>query len=634
MPYFLRPVGLFVSVFILAIISVPWIFGQERNNDEMAPGPNAAVDRMNEAPKVSVGENVQVSSANKKRPHYELDLVSHPTDPKVLLGAGMVWTDAEDKYDVVVYRSSDGGQHWTPTLEVARRGVTQDPTLALDRDGQAYLAEFGSGKMLLHRSPDSGKSWCEPRKLYGMDRPWISVSSRGAAHEGRVYVHGKGGAGDADIAVVRADSNGANFLSRTDLDLASGNRRVLTTGNSVILSDGTIVFPYLVRIGDIGRYEAETSPNPRVEREHNALLKVAVSQDGGERFEAETVARWFHRFGRGQSATMSSLAVDTSTGPFQDRLYVAWTDFRSGSGQILLSHSNDQGKHWSDPLVVNRNGGPAFRPELAVNREGVLGISWYDRRDSPTGLGWSVRFAASVDGGVTVTPSVRVSEEAFRYSWDRGLVVKSRSKRGRYHKANTFLHAFNDIGGHTAGFAADAKGVFHPFWVDNRTGVPQIWTAPVDVEGESVRHGASSLAGLQDVTSKTALIVERSQYDDSTHTVTLEARLQNRSNDTIRAPVVLRIIDLWSEFGEVELAGRFKGRRSHGAVLPMTPHLENGRIPPDSSTSSITLRAEIESPKALGTLKPPPPGRRVPGYAILQTKAKALGQIGAPAGSQ
>jgi hypothetical protein len=42
--------------------------------------------------------------------------------------------------------------------------------------------------------------------------------------------------------------------------------------------------------------------------------------------------------------------------------------------------------------------------------------------------------------------------------------------------------SFKFMGGDTAGLTADASGVFHPVWVDNHTGVPQVWTARVTVE--------------------------------------------------------------------------------------------------------------------------------------------------------
>ena len=33
----------------------------------------------------------------------------------------------------------------------------------------------------------------------------------------------------------------------------------------------------------------------------------------------------------------------------------------------------------------------------------------------------------------------------------------------------------------TAGLAADSAGVFHPTWVDDQTGILQVWTAGVKV---------------------------------------------------------------------------------------------------------------------------------------------------------
>jgi hypothetical protein len=38
--------------------------------------------------------------------------------------------------------------------------------------------------------------------------------------------------------------------------------------------------------------------------------------------------------------------------------------------------------------------------------------------------------------------------------------------------------------GDTAGLCADADGVFHPLWIDNRTGERQVWTATFRVATE------------------------------------------------------------------------------------------------------------------------------------------------------
>ena len=108
-------------------------------------------------------------------------------------------------------------------------------------------------------------------------------------------------------------------------------------------------------------------------------------------------------------------------------------------------------------------------PEVAVNKDGVVGVSWYDTRDTPGAEpGWDVRFTASNDGGKTWEPSIRVSETSSVFT------AAMQTKFGRR------------IGpGDTAGLAASADGVFHPLWIDHRTQTPQVWTATVTVSKAS-----------------------------------------------------------------------------------------------------------------------------------------------------
>src|SRR5204863_7612462 len=54
-----------------------------------------------------------------------------------------------------------------------------------------------------------------------------------------------------------------------------------------------------------------------------------------------------------------------------------------------------------------------FMTTIAVNRNGVLGVMWYDRRDSPDNLGWTPRFSVSYDGGDTFVPSVKLATSPF-----------------------------------------------------------------------------------------------------------------------------------------------------------------------------------------------------------------------------
>src|SRR5205823_4093868 len=154
-----------------------------------------------------------------------------------------------------------------------------------------------------------------------------------------------------------------------------------------------------------------------------------------------------------------------------------------------LAYSADKGKTWSAPAVVNDDRSFADRerkrdhilPAVTVNKDGVVGVTWYDRRESADNLGWRVRMAVSLDGGETFSSSVAVATGANAYTKDTRWPLEAAAPVDS--TANTmslmfFVDRFFENGGHTTGLAADADGVFHPVWIDNRTGTAQIWTAP------------------------------------------------------------------------------------------------------------------------------------------------------------
>ena len=123
-------------------------------------------------------------------------------------------------------------------------------------------------------------------------------------------------------------------------------------------------------------------------------------------------------------------------------------------------------------------GPDCFMPIVAVNNQGVVGVMWYDRRDNQKpDRGWWTRFAASFDGGESFQPSMKVSEAPNVVDPRKELMTSmiGNQFRGRLGAASgpllgqIVVHGFNFVGGHTAGLAADANGIFHPLWVDDRT---------------------------------------------------------------------------------------------------------------------------------------------------------------------
>ena len=78
------------------------------------------------------------------------------------------------------------------------------------------------------------------------------------------------------------------------------------------------------------------------------------------------------------------IAVD----PKSKRLYVTWSDYRNGDLDVLISSSDDGGKHWTPAARVNNdpvhNGAEQFFQWLAVDPvDGSVNVIFYDRRNDP-----------------------------------------------------------------------------------------------------------------------------------------------------------------------------------------------------------------------------------------------------------
>ncbi len=541
---------------------------------------------------ITVGPNVQVSAANASRDHYEVYVGTDPGNPKDLIGCSMIEPKRPSTRltDSIVYSSFDGGASWTPTLEsdAALQGVG-DPACVFGPGGDAYfvalamesggpLSTMYTSHMLVYRSADEGKTWSAPVKLPMVDRDFVSVDTTHSKYRGNVYITANGfaraigeGSPTAGFIYFRSEDSGKNFSDPYLLSAPPGHGTIGQT-QSAILSDGTIV-AFFSELLD----EANLPIRPK---KPSFALDVIRSTDGGLSFSRASVAAQAYIGYSAVGSLIPTLAVDRSQGPLKDRLYAVWSDYRFGRSEVLIIHSSDEGKTWSKPIVVNddESRGPGkgpddFMPVVAVNPSGVVGVMWYDRRDNPDDFGYWVRFSASLDGGETFLPSVRVSTapqtyapSTWRMMWPMvqgGGDPIPDSPKGDL----TGAFAVNTWPGHTAGMAATADGIFHPFWVDNRSGIQQVWTADVSVEGSAFPNGSSELAGWKDATSKVYLEFGRPVFDASRGTLSVDAYLVNTSKAAIRGPLKLRFLTLDSTFDTPRAVNADNGVSGPGAVF-------------------------------------------------------------------
>jgi hypothetical protein len=227
---------------------------------------------------------------------------------------------------------------------------------------------------------------------------------------------------------------------------------------------------------------------------------------------------------------------------------------------------------------------------------------WYDRRAVPDGLGWDVRFAASLDGGLTFLPSHRVSETPIRFPPDLKIATIGRAATrtapagadGGGVELGVDVWDRQFVGGDYAGLAADAGGTFHPMWLDHRTGIPQVWSASVVVGGRALKYGSADLEDWRDISQTVSIKPTASRYDARTGEATLTIAVENHGREPIDYPIKLQVLGLTSDVAEaIEVLDAENGRRGIGAVLRIDGASPHDRLLPGASIKPPPLRFRL-----------------------------------------
>lgn len=383
----------------------------------------------------------------------ETYLAVNPTDSTNMIATAL----ADSEEGGVAYVTRDGGDTWRrvdgPGDPVFPGG---DPMVDFDGQGRAYLSTLASG-FSVWRSADGGRTWSGPAEVEGtFDRQWVVAPDSIRGGKQPVYAAARAGRQpEADIAVFVSEDGGRTFRESI--------RRPPETGilNGVsdleVTRDGTLILPYLTFPTEArGR---EVAPGRQ---------SVLRSRDGGDtwsgphRLAERTVYTnaadrdlMYRGLGKGGAA------VDESGGEFDGTVYLAWSHVVDGHVQPVLARSRDGGRSWSDPVRVNRGGRESHHstPQAAVGPDGVVAVSWNDRRHDPEDQCYHHYVAISRDGGRTFSDERRVSERETclpsGYRWQNG--------------------------GDTQGLVALPGGGFRVVWSGPGPHGPRPWTAEVDV---------------------------------------------------------------------------------------------------------------------------------------------------------
>lgn len=555
-------------------------------------------------------------SRDGDRPHVEIMAAANPRNPRNLLVGAITFTRLDGGAATKAYASFDGGIQWDDIVFQEQKEVGGgDPQVAFTAAGTAIFAtlatradETGRTRAFLHayRSEDGGRTWSAPFDLgASYDHPMLAADRSAGPFAGRLYMSVLYGR-EYSLGVFRSEDDGRSWIGPVKFTDGAGERG-LNVDPLLVLHDGAIMVPFV-----------DFPSNPeQTEGWIESRIWTVVSTDGGVTFseprpgpvkmtgeETREARQGTPRF-RGGSWTM--LAVDSSE-RFRDRAYAVWASYSEGLPRIVISWTDDRGSTWSDPRPVAPPGSPEvqqFQPAVAVNRDGVLGVSWYDTRHAPSRFAFHQYFTASFDGGETFTAPHRVSGALSEPLGSGNLVPAPVTFSGLDGELRVALISAASRwvnGGDYMGLTTSADGHFHPVWADARSGTYQVYTARVQIVDEPPAPPVV-LGEPMDVTESIELVNDPGNYDAETGVAELWIRLRNGSATPLAGPIEVEIRKFGSGMGEMfselapEVLNADNGVRGPGATFRYDEVLgSDGVLPPGGVSGAVLWRLKLAEP--------------------------------------
>jgi len=575
--------------------------------------------------RILVGPNILVSW-QLDGTHWEFLDAADPTNPKNLLGTGTLnrANSREGGEETRTYFSHDGGYTWKTNVypELAAAPSSGDPQVAYGRSGTGYFVTLGpdpkrpkaAQALLFYRSEDGGESWGNVTYLPYGDHEQMVVDLSSSPFAGNVYISGLYGEKQYQVGVMRSIDDGktwSDFVEVANVSKLPG-RGLNGSVAPLVFSDGELFMPFhefpvpLSTDVDGGKYH----------------YWFSTSRDGGLTFSSPK--KLTDREGEeipGPFNCSPFYAIDRSHGPYRDRIYVSWMNrsyepnLASASGymdgvkdlgpaRVMISYSPDRGKTWSKPKMVSPGnvGDQYWVPSIAVNNEGTVAISYYDTRGTPAGHNGVLvnrYITASVDGGETFLPTVRVSSVPTDSAPKGAVGVNmTRTREGQFDRDFVGLvKSGAPAGNDYLGLTADSEGTFHDMWEDGRTGSSQIWTAAVRVERLDRAKVAQTPTPRDlveaDISDRVqSVLMAPLRLLPFAGTAELSIGLKNNSEQSIFGPIKLEVVRHWPE--DATILNASNGKSGVGAVFDYTHAIGDFEsLPTGGFTEGIVWRIKV-----------------------------------------
>ncbi len=278
--------------------------------------------------------------------------------------------------------------------DTSRWGFYSPPTLAVDRDGNIYIA------------------WQDGRNNQSWDIYFSSSFDGGATWSKNVMVNDETISSYPDLPCLDVDAKGNLYIAWQDAWWGNVYFSMSTDSGKSWTSQ--------VQVNDWGHCSAKMSPSLTVD--DTGITYVTWADDRWAQlfpeiyFSKSTDAgtTWTPNV-RVNSPDDDVQCLSSTALDGQGNIYVVWVDLRFYSADIYFSKSIDGGKTWSSSIKVNNVSGGhsvySIFPSIAVDKGGNLYVVWnyYPNK--------CIYFGRSTDGGITWSdPNIKVNNDSMSTS--------------------------------------------------------------------------------------------------------------------------------------------------------------------------------------------------------------------------
>jgi hypothetical protein len=316
-----------------------------------------------------------------------------------------IWAHILNGNVIQAASSSDGGLTWSQPVPVSVPNASSLIVKGVvgSRDLSRLVALWdapgeGGQVALCASSDDGGKTWFAPSQVPG----WVHVATAATGPIRLTAVRITGRSGERILQSSTSRDGGASWSSPVQVSRAgSDDSLCFVTGSA----DGMRVM-----VGCFTR----VSPGQGAP----LIVRSSSSNDGGATWSALVDGGFPGEPGSPPNFKASAdgkriVAAWSQTIPADP----SWHGMRADPSVILSSCSNDGGVTWSAPAYLSPPNEHAPIPRIAISADGTrLTVAWYVRSTVRRG-GPSldtflhvVQAASSIDGGVTWTPPLTLSE--------------------------------------------------------------------------------------------------------------------------------------------------------------------------------------------------------------------------------